>query len=161
MSQQQELDQSTPAWQMKTFGMLSNTELYALLQARVSVFVLEQNCAYQELDGLDASGLHLWCAEPDGGVLAYARLLPPGKRFAEASIGRVLTTQAARGSGLGKQLMTQAIRTAQGQYGHGSGIRISAQCYLERFYADFGFKAVGERYLEDDIPHQEMFRQAD
>ncbi|MGY6588690.1 MAG: GNAT family N-acetyltransferase [Wenzhouxiangella sp.] len=140
--------------------MLSNTELYALLQARVSVFVLEQNCPYQELDGLDASGLHLWCAEPEVGVLAYARLLPPGQRFAEASIGRVLTTRAARGRGLGKQLMAQAIRTANDQYGR-CGIRISAQCYLERFYADFGFKAVGERYLEDDIPHQEMFRPAD
>jgi len=159
LSQQQRFDQSMAEWQLKPFGMLSNTELYALLQARVSVFVLEQACAYQELDGLDAPGLHLWCAAPETGVLAYARILPPGKRFAEASIGRVLTTEAARGQGLGRQLMARAIRVAEDQFGR-TGIRISAQCYLEHFYAAFGFEAVGEQYLEDDIPHQEMFRRA-
>ncbi|MGY6631956.1 MAG: GNAT family N-acetyltransferase [Wenzhouxiangella sp.] len=157
MSQLQEIGQWAPVWQLKPFDTLSNTELYALLQARVSVFVLEQACAYQELDGLDGSGLHLWCAEPEVGVLAYARLLPPGKRYAEASIGRVLTTEAGRGRGLGRQLMQQAIIESEQQFGR-TGIRISAQCYLERFYRSFGFEAVGERYLEDDIPHQEMFR---
>jgi ElaA protein len=147
----------TVIWRQTPFDAMAAPELYRLLQARVSVFVVEQTCPYQELDGLDDRALHLWAQAPDAGVLAYARILPPGISYAEASIGRVLTTSAGRGRGLGRELMQRALAICERKYPR-QGIRISAQQYLVDFYTGLGFETVRGPYLEDDIPHLEMFR---
>ena len=131
-------------------------ELERIYTARQQVFVLEQNCAYLDADGLDSRSHHLaaWSAAHTL-PLAYARLVAPGVKYAEPSMGRVVTTQAGRGQGLGRELVARLVAHAQTAYPH-QGMRISAQSQLERFYAGFGFGAVGERYLEDNVPHTEM-----
>lgn len=146
------------AWRVETYAELSLDRLYAILAARAAVFVVEQDCPYQDLDGLDRFGLHV-CAWHGEQLLAYARVLPAGHRFAEPSIGRVLTVDAARRTGLGRELMRRSIDIAAGAF-PGSGLRISAQQYLERFYAGFGFRTVSDPYPEDGIPHLEMVRDA-
>jgi len=143
-------------WRCCAFEALSVHELQAIYMARQQVFVIEQACPYQDADGCDDRCWHLaaWTAaqrEP----LAYARIVAPGVKYAEPSIGRVLTTAAGRGSGLGRELMRRAIVHARATF-PGQGIRISAQSRLEGFYAGLGFVIVGERYLEDGIPHTEM-----
>lgn len=145
-------------WRVERFDELSLDRLYAILAARVAVFVVEQDCPYQDLDGLDDCGLHVSAWSGDA-VLAYARVLPPGKRFAEPSIGRVLTTRPARRTGLGRELMRRSIETVERSY-PGRSLRISAQQYLERFYTGLGFETVSEPYPEDGIPHVEMLRPA-
>lgn len=144
-------------WRESSFADLPGETLYRILAARVEVFVVEQDCPYQDLDGLDAQALHLWATEQDGQINAYARITPPGSRFAEASIGRVLTRPPVRRTGLGRELMQRAMDLAERQY-PGSALRISAQQYLERFYADLGFRFVRGPYPEDGIPHIEMLR---
>lgn len=143
-------------WQWCTPGDLSLGQLYAVFAAREAVFVVEQHCAYQELDGLDLDARHLvgWSG---GEVAAYLRVLGPGVRFAEPSIGRVLTSQAFRGSGLGRELVARSLAYVDVRY-PAHGIRISAQAHLERFYHSFGFAIVSPPYLEDGIPHVEMLR---
>jgi ElaA protein len=118
------------------------------------VFVVEQKCAFQEADELDEKSWHLagWI---DTDLAAYARVVFPGCRFPEPSIGRVITTGPFRGKGFGKALMTEAIRRTRGLY-PGLPIRISAQCYLEKFYESFGFKRSSEPYDEGGIPHIDM-----
>lgn len=143
-------------WKIKSFDQLSTDELYKILQTRVDVFVVEQNCPYPELDGYDQSALHLW-AETDDEVLAYCRIFPPGIKYDEASIGRVLTKKNFRGLNLGKNLVKFALNTIEARYKITS-VRISAQDYLLKFYSDFGFLDSGKKYLEDDIPHTEMLR---
>lgn len=144
-------------WHQSAFADLSSRMLYAILAARVEVFVVEQDCPYQDLDGLDAASLHLWATDRDGRVSAYARITPPGSRFAEASIGRVLTCLDQRRTGLGRELMQRAMTLAEQRYPD-SALRISAQQYLERFYAGLGFVFVRGPYPEDGIPHVEMLR---
>jgi len=143
-------------WKIKSFDEFTVPELYAVLKARVDVFVVEQNCPYPDLDGYDQKALHLW-AEEDGEVLAGCRIFNKGIKYDEASIGRVLTTEKARGKSLGKQLIRYAVETVENRF-HTSEIRISAQDYLLKFYGDFGFEDTGKKYLEDDIPHTEMLR---
>ena len=145
-------------WQIVRLEGLSLRQLYAILAAREAVFVVEQACPYQELDGLDMDAWHVigWSGEK---VAAYLRMLPPGTRFAEPSIGRVLTTRDFRGQGLGREAMARAIEFMEATYPT-QNIRISAQTYLESFYAGFGFVKVSEAYLEDGIPHVEMLRSA-
>ena len=145
-----------PSWRWCAFDELNLLELHDILRARQQVFALEQNCVYLDIDGVDERCFHLaaWRAgvrEP----LAYARVVPPGLKYAEASIGRVITTLPGRGLGLGRELLRRAIVHA-GAVFPGQGIRISAQSYLEPFYGSFGFAIVGARYLEDGIPHTEM-----
>ena len=125
-------------------------------QLRQQVFGLEQNCVYQDIDGCDEASHHLaaWSATQRM-PLAYARLVSPGVKYAEPSIGRVVTTAVARGTGLGRELMRRAIAWS-GELFPGQGVRISAQSRLEAFYGGMGFVNVGERYLEDGIPHTEM-----
>lgn len=137
---------------VKPYHQLSLTELYAILQARVAVFVVEQNCPYQEIDGKDPNCHHLFYREQDQ-ILAYLRVVPPGLSYPEASIGRVLTV--TRGGGLGKKLMTEGIRLSKELYPQ-AGLRIGAQVYAKSFYEQLGFRQSSGEYLEDDIPHIEM-----
>lgn len=150
----------TVTWQCSPFAELTAGELYAVMEVRQRVFVVEQKCAYLDADGADHLALHLlgWRNTPEGLVLsAYARLFPPGAKYTEASIGRVLTHPVARGSGLGRALMVEAIqRVADAEWG--TAIRLGAQMYLEAFYEEFGFYRVSEPYIEDDIWHVEMLR---
>ena len=141
-------------WQWCSLGELSAEQVYAILAARVAIFVVEQNCAYQDLDGLDSDAEHL-IAWSGSNVAGYLRVLGPGTRFDDPSIGRIITTKEFRGSGLGRELVAKAIARTRQRY-PGEPIRISAQKYLEKFYGDFGFATVSEPYLEDGIPHVEM-----
>lgn len=149
------LAKSSYVWHESEFPKLSTASLYAILAARVAVFVVEQNCPYQDLDGLDALSLHLWATDSDGAIAAYARIIPPGTRYAEPSIGRVLTMPDARGSGLGRELMQRSLAMVEQRF-PGRAIRISAQQYLEDFYRSLGFVVVHGPYDEDGIPHIEM-----
>lgn len=146
---------ASPDWRLYAFDQLDVPQLYAVLAARVAVFVVEQDCPYQDLDGLDDAGLHLVAWGGDGSVVAYARILPPGTRFEQPSIGRVLTSLPGRRSGLGRELMRRAVAVIHARY-PGHSIRISAQCYLERFYGDLGFAVDSAPYEEDGIAHVEM-----
>lgn len=142
-------------WQLYTFEQFDLWRLYSVLRARVAVFVLEQDCPYQDLDGLDEAGLHLVGWGPGPSVAAYARVLPPGTRFQQPSIGRVLTATQVRRTGLGRALMRRAIEVSR-EHWPTHPIRLSAQCYLERFYEGLGFSVVSQPYEEDGIPHVEM-----
>lgn len=142
------------------FPGLKAEDLYDLLAAREAVFVVEQRCAYQEADGLDKVAWHLLVWDTVDGkrtLAATARVLDPGTRFPEVSIGRVMTSPAYRGQGLGRRIMQEAVERAEVLYPR-SGIRISAQAHLQDFYRSFGFEPVGEPHDEDGIPHVEMLR---
>lgn len=146
-------------WQWLAFDELDTRRLYAILAARSEVFVLEQNCVYRDLDGLDWQAWHLVGWESDGAVAAYLRVLQPGVKFTEFGIGRVLTAQTHRGSGLGRALMLEALQQITQKFGR-VPIRLAAQAYLRDFYASFGFCKLGEEYLEDGIAHIDMSREA-
>jgi len=147
---------AAPQWRSCPFDELTLRELQNIYMARQQVFCLEQNCAYLDADGYDEPAWHLAAWSPEHRVpLAYARLIPPGLKYAEPSIGRVITSAAARGSGLGRELVRRAIGLSARLF-PGHGIRISAQSRLEAFYEEAGFVVVGERYMEDGIPHTEM-----
>jgi ElaA protein len=148
------MNQINHVWQCKPFDTLRAAELYKLLQLRSAVFVVEQNCPYLDPDDKDVFALHVMCSRGNE-LLACARILPGGVSYNEVSIGRVVTAPAARGTGLGKQLMQFCLQQIDETFGNVS-VRIGAQCYLEKFYSEFGFVRVGEDYLEDDIPHLEM-----
>jgi len=139
-----------------SFQQLSLRELYDMMQLRQVVFVVEQDCPYVDADGKDEAGHHLMGYRADGKLLACSRLLPPGISYASyASVGRVVTAPEVRGTGLGRQLMRQSLDWCRRLYGD-APVKISAQCYLIRFYESFGFSTKGEVYLEDDIPHISM-----
>lgn len=144
-------------WKIKSFEELSTTELYAILRLRSEVFVVEQNCAYQDLDNTDQLALHLMGTDDTGRLLAYTRLFQPGIKYQEASIGRVITSPLARGTGAGRELMERSIAAVQQQFG-AVPIKIGAQQYLQRFYTSLGFEQTSDTYLEDGIPHIEMVR---
>jgi len=143
-------------WKIKTFDELTVPELYQIIKARIDVFVVEQDCPYPDCDNYDQKALHLW-AENGGEVLAYCRIFDKGIKYTETSIGRVVTTEKGRGTGLGKQLIKYALEIIENRLGT-SEVRISAQDYLLKFYSNFGFQDSGKKYLEDNIPHTEMFR---
>ena len=148
------------SWQCTSFQDLSAEGLYAAMVLRQTVFVVEQNCPYLDADGVDMKAHHLLGWKKGDGwqrLVAYARLIPPRVKYAEPSIGRVVTHPDVRGTGLGHVLMTEGVRLIE-EKGWGSEIRIAAQMYLERFYEGFGFKRVTEPYLEDDIWHVDMRR---
>ena len=146
-------------WIWLPYDALSRDQLFEIIYVRQAVFVVEQDCAYQDADRWDAISWHLFTCDPapPRHVIAYARVVPPGHRFAEPSIGRVLTAPSARRSGLGRELMSKAIAQTATLYPQ-TAIRISAQQYLEPFYTEFGFRTVSEPYAEDGIPHVEMLR---
>jgi ElaA protein len=145
-----------------SWSELSTDDLYRLLQLRSAVFVVEQSCAYQDLDDLDQQALHVLHHDDDEQLIAYARLLPPGCEGGDhCSIGRVVVHPRARDQQLGRQLMLQALAECQRLWPTAE-IIISAQTYLTRFYQSLGFVNTGEYYLEDLIPHQKMsFHSAD
>jgi ElaA protein len=144
------------SWRFASFDDLTPAEIHDLYQARVGVFVVEQNCPFQDVDGVDQASWHL-LGRADGPLLAYCRLVPAGAKFPEPSIGRVLTTKEARGTGAGRELMREALRRAE-ELWPGQAIRIGAQRYLDRFYGEFGFVQCSEPYDEDGIVHIEMLR---
>jgi ElaA protein len=145
-------------WQWSGFAGLTVAQLYAMLALRQEVFVLEQTCLYPDIDGLDPEAHHLlgW-RDADGKpeLVAHLRCLAPGAKYTEMSIGRVVTSPAARGTGLGRELVAQGIALARRLH-PGHAIRIGAQAHLEAFYASFGFVTVSEPYDEDGILHIDM-----
>lgn len=143
-------------WLLKHFNDLTAAELYLILQLRNEVFVVEQDCVYQDCDNKDKSSFHLM-ANDGTNLLAYTRLMPPGLSYKEASIGRVVTSPSARRTGLGKELMEHSLVELQKLYGD-IPVRIGAQIYLIKFYQSFGFKEDGEIYDEDGIKHIEMVK---
>ena len=146
----------TLTWRWCAFDDLGVHELDAIYRARQQVFAIEQQCIYLDADGFDAGSFHLAAWAPERDVpMAYARVVNPGLKYAQPSIGRVITVAAARGTGLGRELVQRAIAHCRATF-PGHGIRISAQTRLEAFYAEVGFAAVGDPYMEDGIPHTEM-----
>lgn len=141
-------------WQIKSFDQLNNLHLYKILQLRINVFMLEQNCLYPECDDKDMYSFHLFGID-ENEVVAYARLLPPSVSYNEASIGRVIIAESYRGKGIGYQLMQKAIDKLDNDF-PSTEIRISAQSHLQSFYEKLDFKVVSDVYLEDNIPHIEM-----
>ena len=143
-------------WHWFRFEQLGVDNLYDALALRCRVFILEQG-AYQDPDGLDRHAWHLLGRDAGGDLQAYLRVVDPGVKYAEPAIGRVIAAPESRGTGLGRRLMQQGIQRCEVAW-PGRGIRISAQAHLQRFYSSLGFMAVGEPYLEDDIPHLEMVK---
>ena len=144
-------------WKCKPFDQLTPDELYAILRLRSEVFVVEQNCVFLDADNKDQPSLHIMGWQGDL-LAAYARLIPAGISYSEASIGRVVTSPAARSLGMGKELMQQAINILYTSWGN-ADIKICAQLYLERFYNSFGFQRSSDIYIEDGIEHIEMLLQ--
>lgn len=144
-------------WILKPFDSLTVNELYAILRLRSEVFVVEQNCVFQDMDNKDQQCHHMmgW----KGNLLtAYTRLVPPGVSYEQASIGRVVTSPLARGGGLGKTLMEKSMEELTNLYGPGI-IKIGAQLYLKKFYQSFGFKQIDDIYDEDGIDHIHMIKE--
>ena len=156
-------------WRFARFEDLSPREIHDVYQLRAAVFVVEQECAFQDLDGADPESWHLlgYQGAPspsgegrdEGPLLAYARLVPPGVKYEEPSIGRIITAQSVRRTGLGRTLVRESLARA-GELWPGCAIRIGAQQRLERFYQEFGFVTASAPYDEDGIPHVEMLRPA-
>lgn len=138
-------------WILKKFDELSVQELYALLRLRNEVFVVEQNCVYQDLDDKDQAAWHLMAWKNDT-LAAYTRILSPGISYKEASIGRVVTSPSQRGTGIGKELMQRSIQCVYDLFGR-TPIRIGAQLYLQHFYTALGFTPTSDVYDEDGIDH--------
>ncbi|MBK1686456.1 GNAT family N-acetyltransferase [Rubrivivax gelatinosus] len=143
-------------WQWLRWDDLRLDDLYDALALRCRVFILEQG-PFQDPDGVDRHCWHLLGRDDAGVLQAYLRVVDPGLQYEEPSIGRVISSPERRGSGLGRLLVGEGVARCETAW-PGRGIRISAQARLQRFYADFGFEAVGEPYLEDGIPHLEMLR---
>jgi len=141
-------------WLIKSYNDLSKSELFDVYSLRQEVFVVEQECAYQDVDEKDKFSYHLMVYDKEL-LVAYLRIVNPGVSYIEPSIGRVLTKSTYRGFGLGRKLMEEAIHQVKLLFNR-SSIRISAQQYLIPFYESVNFKIIGEAYLEDNIPHIEM-----
>ncbi len=142
------------SWYCKAFNSLTPDELYSILQLRNEVFIVEQNCVYQDCDNKDLQSYHFMGWQQNK-LVAYTRLIPAGVAFAEISIGRVVTSPSIRGSKIGKQLMLRSIEKLHELFGK-SKIKIGAQLYLKSFYESLGFIKCSDVYLEDDIEHIKM-----
>ena len=143
-------------WHCKAFNELTPGELYSILQLRNEVFIVEQNCPYQDCDGKDQHSQHFMGWQQDK-LVAYTRLIPAGVVYNEVSIGRVVTSPSVRGTKTGKELMRRSIDKIRELYGKNS-IKIGAQLYLKRFYESLGFIQCSDTYLEDGIEHIKMIR---
>src|SRR5213595_1931112 len=144
------------AWLLKKFDELTPQELYSILQLRNEVFVVEQNCVFQDADDKDQNSYHLM-GFINNKLVAYTRLVPPGEIYQEPSIGRVVTSPSVRKSGAGRELMNQSINEVYNLFGN-RPIKIGAQLYLKGFYNSLGFQQVGDVYLEDGIEHIYMVK---
>lgn len=142
----------------KHFKDLTIDELYDILQLRAEIFAVEQHCVYNDLDGLDKNAIHQFLRK-EGKIVAYSRLLKPGTRFPDYSIGRVVINQTERGTGLGIRMMEEAKSFISTEW-KANRIKISAQKYLRKFYENLGFSVITEEYLEDGIPHFGMLFEA-
>ena len=141
-------------WLTLTWPQLNTDQLYRIIQLRQEVFVVEQNCVFRDLDGLDSLATHMLCLR-DGALLAYQRCLPPGSCYPESSLGRIVVAPEARGEQLGRELVRRGIDYNRQQW-PGQAIRIGAQAHLADFYGSLGFIAASDPYVEDGIPHIEM-----
>ena len=141
---------------LKSFDELTKQELYNVLQLRSEVFVVEQDCVYQDLDGKDEKAWHVLGLK-NNKLVAYTRIFKPGIYFEESSIGRVVVAKNERQHNYGYAIMEASIKAIKSLFDQ-TLIKISAQCYLEQFYTNVGFKSIGKSYLEDDIPHIAMIK---
>ena len=139
-------------WEVKEWAELSTREVENIFSLRSEVFVVEQDCVYQDIDGKDQKAKHV-LGKKENDILAYARIFKPGDYFKEASFGRAVVKKTERGKGVGDELVKNCLENIPDEE-----IKISAQSYLKGFYAKHGFKAEGNEYLEDGIPHTAMFR---
>ena len=141
---------------IKTFEELTTQELYSILRLRSEIFVVEQNCVYQDMDNKDQKALHV-LGFKNGEIVAYTRVFKPGDYFKYASIGRVIVLQKERKHKYGNDIMNASIKGVKDHFNE-TNIMIGAQCYLKKFYNNLGFYEIGEEYLEDGIPHIHMVR---
>jgi ElaA protein len=142
-------------WTFARLDDLTPRDVYDMLALRNAVFGLEQNCVYLDADRKDFDAWHLLGRGADGELLAYLRLVDPGKKYAEPSIGRVVTGMRVRGNGVGRALMQEGLARCSAVFGSTLN-RIGAQARLERFYESLGYRRTSENYLEDGIPHLDM-----
>ena len=142
---------------IKSFEELNKTEFYQIVQLRIAVFIIEQDCPYPDLDDLDQESQHLWI-EDQNEIVSYLRITPAGSRFLEPSLGRIVTKQNYRCKGFAEILIEHSINHICAD--NPKAIRISAQSYLKKYYEKFGFFKASEEYLEDNIPHIEMLKDA-
>lgn len=143
--------------QTKSFQDLTNRELYQILQLRTEVFVVEQDCVYQDMDGKDIKALHV-IGTVKNEIIAYTRIFRPGDYMDHACIGRVVVKKSGRQGGYGKEIMLASLKAIKDNFKE-TTVHLSAQTYLEKFYNGLGFTAVGETYLEDGIPHVLMIKE--
>ncbi|APQ17313.1 GNAT family N-acetyltransferase [Maribacter hydrothermalis] len=141
---------------VKEFGEITTLELYEVLQLRTEIFVVEQDCVYQDLDGKDDKAIHV-IGYNNNKIVAYTRIFKPGYYFNESSIGRVAVHKEYRNYGYGKDIMQASINAVKEKFNE-DDIKISAQVYLTKFYTELGFRTIGEGYLEDGIPHIAMIK---
>lgn len=146
-------------WTFKRFTELSTLEYFAIIKFRTAIFVVEQQCPYQEVDDNDLAAIHLFCSSDDGEVVAVARIIQPKENSAFLSFGRVAVKKEYRGTKVSKALMEKLLDYILSHFPNKT-IEISAQCYITSYYERYGFKQQGEMYLEDDIPHIRMVREA-
>lgn len=148
-------------WFHLSFSSLSALDVHDILKLRQDVFIVEQDCAFHDIDGRDPSCSHLLARieKDDKELVAYLRIVPPGDYFNEIALGRIITAQSVRGTGIGSQLIERGIQIVEEDYG-ALDIRISAQAHLEKYYNKFGFQKAGEPFDEDGIMHIEMLRVA-
>lgn len=144
-------------WELKKFNELTVQELYAIMRLRAEVFIVEQNCPYQDADGKDLKAYHLAGYDENRELVAFSRILPAGVSYEEVSVGRVVSSPKVRGTGAGRALMQQSLSEIGRLFG-AVPVRIGAQLYLKAFYESFGFVMEGDEYMEDGIPHIIMLR---
>ena len=144
-------------WTLKSFNELTLSEFHDIIQLRLDIFVVEQDCPYLDLDGKDKTACHFFGSTEKGKIVAYTRLFGPGEYYKEAAIGRVVVHKDFRKDGIGFELMKRSIEQVENQY-HTTVIKIGAQRYLRKFYESLGFISTDEFYLEDGIPHMYMIR---
>ena len=147
-------------WTLKSFDKLTVSEFHDIIQLRLEIFVVEQDCPYQDLDGKDKVALHLFGATTEGKIIAYTRLFGPGDYYKEAAIGRVVVHKDYRKDGIGFELMKRSIDQVESHY-RTNTIKIGAQRYLRKFYESLGFVSTGDFYMEDGIPHMYMIKNID
>ncbi len=147
------------SWEIKPFNKLGMDVMYDILKLRVDVFVVEQRCPYNEIDGKDRHSkvLHLFGKNEDGELAAYLRILPPGLSYNEVSIGRVVVAKNSRGHGICDAMVEKAFEHISSEFPK-KNIKIGAQVYLKGFYQSHGFETASDEYLEDGIPHIDMLR---